>query len=300
MKKILALLLTSVVLITSCKNDDDTPDVTPPRDRGEEALAAQIEIEAFLETHFYNYEDFQNPPADFDYKIKIDSIAGDNIDKIPLIMQVNDTTVTDRIDEDVTYTLYYLNARQGGGETPNFPDIAILNYEGISLDLETFDSAVTPVGFDLTSIVDGLQAALIQFNTAETRTDNPDGTTTFENYGVGAVFIPSGLGYFNLPPSDIPLYEQLIFTFQLFDSFLGDQDNDSVLSITEDINGNGIEEDDDTDEDGIPNYADDDDDNDGKLTIDEIKDLNGNIITDPALYPDVDGDGTPDYLDSDS
>ena len=42
--------------------------VIPPRDRGEEAIPSTAEIETYLMTHFYNYEEFANPPADFDFQ----------------------------------------------------------------------------------------------------------------------------------------------------------------------------------------------------------------------------------------
>ncbi len=35
--------------------------------------------------------------------------------------------------------------------------------------------------------------------------ENPDGTLTFDDYGIGAVFIPSGLGYYNTPPLGSPI-----------------------------------------------------------------------------------------------
>ena len=207
MKKYNFILFTTLVcsiLLTSCKNDDGNGgNVVPPRDRGEEAIAAEAEIISYLETHFYNYEEFNSPPVDFDYKIKFDTIAGDNADKIRLIDQVDTKTVKDRFDEDVTYTLYYLNVRQGAGEaSPNFPDLAIVSYEGQTLlDNQVFDGSVSPVKFDLTQIINGLQDALVEFNAAdpEQTVQNPDGTVTFKDFGVGAVFVPSGLGYFNNP-----------------------------------------------------------------------------------------------------
>ena len=73
----------------------------------------------------------------------------------------------------------------------------------------------------------------------------------------------------------------------------GDEDQDSVYNIDEDLNHNGDYTDDDTDGDGIPNYLDNDDDNDGILTIDEDANGNGNPVDD-----DTDGDGIPDYLDN--
>lgn len=298
------------IAILSCGPDDDDDDnLVPPRDRGEEAIAAQAEIEEFLATHFYNYEEFENPSADFDYKVVIDSIAGDNSDKTPLLEQVTFKLVNDRVDTDVEYKLYYLNVLQGEGESPNFTDIALVKYEGLKLDLETFDGSDVPVAFDLPNytlnnqargLINGMQDVLVEFNAASTFTDNPDGTVSFENFGVGAVFIPSGLAYYNSSSSSYGFYEQLVFTFQVLERIVGDQDGDGVLSIHEDINNNGLEEDDDTDGDGRVNIGDPDDDGDGIPTREEILDANGNLITDPALYPDVDNDGTPDYLDADS
>jgi len=297
-KKILIpFAILSILFIVSCNNDDDGGNTEPPRDRGEEAAAAQLEIESFLETHFYNYEEFQSPPADFDFRVEIDTIAGENIDKTPLIEQVDFKTVRDRVEDDVTYKLYYLNVAQGGGESLQFPDIAFMTYEGFLIDLEKFDGSPTPVRFDLTQFINGFQDALIEFNGAETITSNEDGSVSYDNFGIGAVFIPSGLGYFNISPTtEIPSYAQLVFTFQLIDATQADQDNDGIPSFMEDLNGNGLEEDDDTDEDGLPNFLDADDDQDGRPTRDEIEiDGDGNIT-----FPDVDGDGTPDYLDSDS
>ena len=81
------------ITVLSCKKNDDGVDVIPPRDRGEEAIASQAEIETYLATHFYNYEEFDNPPADFKFLIKFDTIAGDNSSKTPLIDQVSSKMV---------------------------------------------------------------------------------------------------------------------------------------------------------------------------------------------------------------
>jgi hypothetical protein len=300
MKKVIYLIticLTSIVLFNSCNNDDDGPETVPLRDRTEEAVAAQLEIEEYLETHFYNYEDFENPPAEFDFRIVFDTIAGDNSNKTPLIEQVNSKMVRDRLEEGLMYKLYFLKVIQGGGVSPNFPDIVNNTYEGRLLDNTLFDSSTIPVRFDLTNVINGYQDIVKEFNGASNIIQNPDGSLDFEDFGVGAMFIPSGLGYYGSGQGAIiDPYDQLIFTFQLYTVEAGDQDNDGVLSINEDLNENGFEEDDDTDEDGLPNYFDNDDDNDGILTRNEIEiDDEGNVT-----FPDADGDGTPDYLDSDS
>jgi hypothetical protein len=223
--------------------------------------------------------------------------------------QVKSKEVFDVFDNSVIYKLYYLNVRQGGGEKPHFPDYTINTYDGRLMNLDLFDSSVIPVRFNLVEsyapngsvipgIIRGLQQAIIEFNGAGNIISNPDGTLTFENYGIGAVFIPSGLAYYQFPPLDggLKAYEQLIFSFELFDSEIADHDKDGIPSYMEDLNGNGYLMDENTDGDNTPNYLDDDDDNDGRKTKFEIEiDIDGNIT-----FPDVDGDGTPDYLDSDS
>jgi len=345
-KFLAAILILMVLSILSCKSSDDGLEVIPPRDRSEEAIVSAAEIETFLTTHFYNYEEFENPPADFDFMIKYDTIADDNSGKIPLIEQVTSKNVKDRIDESVTYKLYYLNVAQGEGESPNFPDVTSVTYEGIYLNNETknldgdvinrsevFDGSVVPVRFDLTEIaVFGFIDVLTEFNAASGSVINSDGTVTFENYGIGAAFIPSGLAYYVSPPTGIPIYSQLIFNFQLMSTELGDQDLDKIPSIYENLDGDNSVFDDNTDGDTLPNFADNDDDGDGRLTINEIVEtvypsfiegvgeepvLASNEIEinrkreeiTPGVFEitittitltDSNSDGTPDYLDPDN
>lgn len=295
---LIASLLVILVSVLSCKKDDDSPPPPPPpRERGPEAQRAQDEIEAFLETHFYNYEEFQNDPDNF--KIRFDTIAGENADKIPLIDQVSYKEVQDVVTPGVTYKLYYLKVREGSGDRPHFSDYTTNTYEGRNLKLELFDSSVVPVRFSLvdgkneSGVIRGLQQAMIEFKAASNIIEHPDGSVSFEDYGIGAVFVPSGLGYYQFPPGSILPYEQLIFTFELYATQIADHDDDGIPSYMEDLNGNQYLMDDDTDGDGIPNYLDDDDDGDGRLTRDEII-----IHPDGTLeFPDTNGNGIPDYLD---
>ncbi|MGB6267868.1 MAG: gliding motility-associated C-terminal domain-containing protein [Olleya sp.] len=91
-------------------------------------------------------------------------------------------------------------------------------------------------------------------------------------------------GNFTIPTTDIGTQMSCIN--------LTDADADGVLDIFEDINGNNNLDDDDTDQDGTPDYLDADDDNDGVNTIDEDYDNDGN-----PMNEDSDGDQIPDYLD---
>ena len=304
MKKIkfgVAILILMLAVTVSCKKDEGAGTyIPPPRDRGEEAIRAQAEIEEFLETHFYNYEELEAYPENF--KLKFDTIAGDNASKTPLMQQVTSKEVKDVVDNSVVYKLYYLKVREGGGdEHPHFCDRTTNTYDGRLMNLDLFDSAVVPVKFELvdnpptSGIIRGLQQAIIEFKGAEgDPIINPDGTLTFENYGIGAVFIPSGLAYFQFPPpGDLNEYNQIIFSFELFSFEVLDHDQDGIDSYMEDLNGNGYLYDDDTDADNVPNYLDTDDDGDGRLTEFEIEIING-VVT----FPDRNGNGVPDYLDS--
>jgi len=112
-----------------------------------------------------------------------------------------------------------------------------------------------------------------------------------------------------IPPSSPQVTEEFVSTtggMAVLEIRISDQDDDdSVPPEIEDRNGNGNLFDDDSDGDGIPDFLDTDDDNDNVLTASEeleAVDDNGNVITDDngdVVYVDTDGDGVPNYLDND-
>ncbi len=314
------LLIIITGFLWSCKNDDDSDIVVvPPRLLSEVAVENEAEIRLYLQTHFYNYEDFENPPANFDYRIKLDTIAGDNSGKIPLVDQVQSKIVTrssnhfalDAGEEDVQHTYYYLSARDGIGETVSVADSIYVRYEGSLLNGQVFDGAIhSPVWFDLARIqapqqgARGFTEGASNFLTGGTPIINDDGTFDVEGYGVGLVIFPSGLGYFNSTQTTIPAYSPLIFKMDVFAMNSTDHDGDGIPSIEEDLDGDGYLYNDNTDQDyedanrfqRAANFLDTDDDGDTILTREEIIiDAEGNIT-----FPDSDGDGAPDYLDPDS
>ena len=201
--------------------------------------------------------------------------------------------------QETEYTLYSLIARQGAGIQPTFADSTYVNYQGSVVGGAKFDSSTTPVWFDLTQVVFGFANGLSNLKAGTMATENADGSVTFGNdYGIGAVFIPSGLGYFNSSGSGFSSYSDLVFTFDLYRAVADtDDDNDGVPNWKEDINGNKFlnEVADDTDGDNIPDFLDTDDDGDGTLTRDEIVINADGTVT----YTDSNNDGTPDYLDPD-
>lgn len=288
---ILAAFFVAAVFV-SCDKDDDAEDIIPPRDRGEQEIADQMAIEEYLATHFYNYEEFSNPQADFDYMVRLDTISGDNADKTPLIESENLEKKIFTFQE-VDYTIYILKAREGAGEQPKFSDSTFVSYQGQLLNGSVFDGSKNPLWFDLVSVIPGFSQSLSEFRGATGYDVNPDNTVSWNDYGVGTVFLPSGLGYFSTSNPGIPAYSPLIFNIQMFAVNEADHDGDGIPSYLEDLNGDGIIGNDDTDGDLRPNYADPDDDGDFVPTREEIEfGENGSII-----FTDSNNDGVPDYLD---
>lgn len=306
--------------IWSCKNDDDDQlEIVPPRSIIEVSEEDDTEIVSFLKTHFFNYEDFQNPPADFDYKIVFDTIAGDNSNKVSIydsnelegmelgleVISVKSSDFGISDGEEADHTLYYLIARQGAKEgKPTIGDNVYLRYEGMLLDGTLFDASTNqPVKFNLSTVVRGFGNGMEYFQTGMGPIENGDGTVSYEGYGVGALFIPSGLAYFNNSSgSIISSYSPLIFKVDAFayeeDT---DYDGDGIPSYLEDLDGDGNLNNDNTDVETeytayLANYNDSDDDGDGIPTIEEIElDDDGNFVG----FLDTDGDGVPDHLDND-
>ena len=282
------------VLFSSCKNDEDTQESVIPLETqtpiDDEALVT------YLKSHFYNYEDFEDVPLD-DYavEIKLDSLIGDNSSKTSLWEQIETKTID--LEEQggnvIATKLYILKIREGVKDKPSIVDSTFVSYQGTLLNGTVFDSRSNPVWFDLSNVIRGFREAIPLFSGGSFSIED-DGTYSFKDYGQGIIFLPSSLGYYSGNQNLIPRYSPLVFTISLYTSNPADHDLDGILSIDEDIDGDGNPLNDDSDADNTPNMYDDDDDGDGVKTIDEY-DLNQDGIPD-----DSDGDGTPNHLDGDS
>lgn len=303
--------------LVSCNSDDDNggTDPTPPSLLSDVAPEDDETIREFLNTHFYNYEDFGTPPEGFDYKIVIDTIAGENSEKRSLFEDADVITINvsssflglDAGEVDVPHTYYYIEVREGGGGSPTYADSTLVRYQGSSLDGTPFDERQDFTWQVLPSTYRGYGNGIsnMKAGTSEQIMDNPDGTIEISDSGMAIIVMPSGLAAFNGAVGSAGAYAPVLFKVEL-GLYVADtdSDNDGIPSIEEDLNGNGFLGDDNTDIDtessliGVfPNYLDADDDGDGISTRNEISDDNGNIIT---PYPDSDGDGVPDYLDPDN
>jgi hypothetical protein len=159
------------------------------------------------------------------------------------------------------------------------------------LDGKIFDSRLgSPVWFDMqgsgisgnSGVIKGFKEGMPKFKSGGDIIENGDGTFTVTGSGVGLIFMPSGIAYFS-GSAPGATYAPLMFEVNLLATNTADHDRDGVSTILEDLDGDGNLFNDDTDEDGLPNYLDTDDDGDGILTKDELGDAND--------------DGIPDYLD---
>ncbi len=338
--KVWILILCLTLGFLSCsKSDNSTTEVTPPRDRGEQQIVDNDSLIGYLESHYYNSSDFEsNSDPSISDLIITKLVDGEAVPEgSTLLMDAPKLSMKTVIYAETEYDIYVLKLNQGGGDSPMFSDDIVFTYEGFTLDDEVFDSAVNPVSFGLTSLVPGWRKVLPDFNTAESFIDANDGTVDFVNHGVGVMFLPSGLGYFNNTQTKIPAYSPIIFKFELLQMFENDYDGDGIPSYLEDLNHDGEftvnyennkdTTDDDTDGDFYADYEDTDDDGDGILTKDEIevttinkstrqdvletplqtnqvllnkiiKEQNGTFTGTIITFPDTDGDGIPDYLDA--
>ncbi|MEC7772949.1 MAG: FKBP-type peptidyl-prolyl cis-trans isomerase [Bacteroidota bacterium] len=294
MNKFYIYILLIFSLFLSCNKDDD--DTIQIREYIEQVVLDEQTIEEYLKSHYYNYEDFNSPNSfEVDIKVRIDTIRDSTANKIPLFDQVKVKTVnvTDSDGNDIPHKLYYIIAREGVVSNPSIVDSVYVRYKGMLTDKYVFDERKHPAWLDLANALQGFREGVSELKSGEFR-QNSNGTVQYSSFGVGLFFLPSGLGYFENTSANIPEYSPLIFSVSLITSNPSDHDNDGILSINEDIDGDGDPFYDDTDGDNLWNMYDSDDDGDGTLTINELDKNNDQIID------DTDNDGIPDYLDPDN
>jgi len=291
MKKKLFFLVPVFLLFLQCKKEDTTEPYTI-RDYSEQVIVDQDLLETYLKTHTYNYEDFNN---ESDVNIKLDTISDNNSSRVSLFEQASIKTidVTNAEGQITSHNLYFIIAREGSNESPSVADSVYVAYDGILTDGSTFDNRKFPIWIDLANSLEGFREGVSELRTGKF-TENSNGTIAYTSFGVGLFFIPSGIGYFENISSGIPEYSPLIFTVKLMTHTDTDHDNDGILSIFEDIDGDNKPFGDDSDGDNLWNMYDVDDDGDGILTVNEIDKNNDSIID------DTNNDGIPDYLDPDN
>ena len=315
--KLYIFLIAILLLGFSCGDDDDDGVIqVPEADRTEQQVIDNDSLVTFLQSHYVDASLLTNNSTILLNEIEINQLPEDgelpNPNQNSLLIDMVETLTTTYFD--VEYEYYILKINQGGSEnSPNFSDKVRVSYKGTLMDDTVFDSSSTPVDFDLTSTIAGWGRVLPEYNNAEDFVINSDGTVTYNNPGIGIMFLPSGLGYYSAAAGSVPVYSNLIFKFKVFQSEVNDHDFDNVPSHLEDLNGDYDLTNDDTDEDTFADFVDSDDDNDGTLTIDEDLEPDSDLTVDRdgdgdptndigdgnPTNDDTDGDGIPNYLDPD-
>lgn len=360
LRKFLIPILSLFFVVSSCRDDEEEFVPVPDRDRQEVADENDAEMLAYFETHFFNYEDFDftnaTNPANDDFSIVLDTISAENgtQDKTPLSFYLENPSnsypklyIKPVTQDEIDYSLYILKVREGAGDTINPFDAAAMIYNGTIPDGTVFDSQVNIESgqpFNLTGVgnvggvVTGFKEGVIEFKTSTGFTENVDGSVTYNNHGIGVVFMPSGLGYFSLPPTAaIPQYSPLFFNLKVISRSNTDFDLDGMPSHLEHPDGDITGEEDNVDGDLLVNFIDNDDDGDGVLTRDEVQqneyeddgtnqfmtkaeaqsyydtvvalnqyeifisidgEFDGTFTLNTLFVPDDNNDGTPNYLDS--
>jgi hypothetical protein len=297
--KIILLFITGISIV-SCSKDKES--VAPLRDYTAQYATDLASIETFMQTHYMTVVNSPGNTEDMDvtYTLITDPGTQTSIwNQTTYPIQTRLVTVT-QDDVEVTYKLYYLKLREGSGATSKSPcnvDRVLTSYRGeyifsstenvAGVDVTTikgfeFEELINPqTFFNLTAVIRGWSEIFPQFKTG-TYTGNPDGTVSYDNFGAGVMFIPSGLAYYSNASGGIPAYSPLIFNFKLYEIQRVDQDGDGIFSYQEDLNNDGyvlslaegITNPDDTDGDGIPDFLDVDDDGDFFTTKSELKYIN--------------------------
>ena len=76
--------------------------------------------------------------------------------------------------------------------------IYLQNTDGVLGVTEEFETTPYPTSLlSLTSVIRGWREIFPLFGAGTVDTTNPNGPSIYQNFGVGAIFIPSGLAYFN-------------------------------------------------------------------------------------------------------
>ncbi len=287
-------LFCSVFILFSC-NKADSLTAVPVRAFDVQYAEDIAIIEDYLDTHYLNYENEEVTIAKItnptDQRSMMSYLNSETYPKL-LVKEVE--------SNDITYKIYYfkLRADYETGITPSKADSVLASYNGTYLSYKTetvnevlittllatqFEYTPFPTEFlRLDTAVRGWREILPLFKAGQ-KIDVPGEPTSYADFGAGILFIPSGLGYFNVPQPGIPSYSPLVFSFKLYDVKYTDQDQDGILSNDEDLNGDGDFTNDDTDGDGVQNLYDVDDDGDSYLTKNEIK-IDGVV---PSSYSQI-------------
>ena len=299
--KVYFIVLCSVFALFSCSKTEDTY-YEPLRFYSDQYVTDLAIIEDYLKTHYIE-EIIDHPGFSDDQDIKLTRIPSGNT----TLQAIFDSPLLyskEVLYNNFTYKVYYLKTREGVGTAPSKVDQVLASYDGYFLSYNSevavdtrFEYVPFPDGFlPLDQTIVGWPEIFSLFKPG-TSVNSPGNPTQYNDFGAGVMFLPSALAYYNQKKGTIPAYSSLIFRFKLHDMKRADQDNDGIVSVDEDLNHDGLFNNDDTDGDGVQNYIDSDDDGDGYLTRAENKKPAGETSGNSLYYPFnaiLDNPSTPD------
>jgi FKBP-type peptidyl-prolyl cis-trans isomerase FkpA len=100
--------------------------------------------------------------------------------------------------DGVDYKVYYIPLREGTGDKPIEVDSVFASYTGrLVSDNIVFDKTPTPIWFTLDNVIQGWRKIFPLFKSGDKTVNTITGSVTYNNYGAGVIFIPSGLAYYN-------------------------------------------------------------------------------------------------------
>lgn len=282
------ILLITTVSLFSCSKDNNTAEIVPPRDYAVQYATDLNDIEEYLKNYY-----IEDVSPDVDTKITKIPTGGT---QPSIFSYLNSPTFPKLLSRevklhDITYKLYYLVLREGTGTSPSNVDEIYTTYRGEYLTTTKVDAVTTqtttkfeewiyePQKANLFGYIRGWKEIFPQFKTGN-NTSNLDGTVSHKDFGAGVMFIPSGLAYYAAGKGVIPGYSPLIYSFKLLATQRLDHEfkivdqvviaiPDGIMSFQEDLDGDGY--------------------------VWTKEELNAGVIN----PDDTDGDGIPDFLDTD-
>lgn len=210
-----ALVIATSLLFASCNKDEENNFTPAPVDYAIQYNIDIAKIENYLKTHSVTVTN--NPGAANDQNavftevpsLSEESIWGSNPTVPKASLLVKNVTFA-----NVVHKLYYLKFREGVGTSPSSTNQITVAYNGFLTNNSVFDAS-TGATFTLNQLIGGWQQIFPEF-----KMGTVIGTNQYEDFGAGAMFLPSAFGYYNFSPAgSIPAYSPLIFSFKLYRVF---------------------------------------------------------------------------------
>lgn len=218
-------VLVFFALIISCTTNSPKEDI-PLRDYAEQYAADIDSIDDYIDTHYITVD-----PTNYDVAFTEIPTGGtqQNV-RTQTQYPLKDTTVT---QNGIDYKIYYIRFREGTQKRPTQVDSVHVSYKGIDLKDKQFDYAESPTWFKLPEVISGWSHIIPMFKTGTYTGASGATPATFNDFGAGVMFLPSGLAYYSNSTGTIAAYSPIIFSFKLYELRYRDQDGDGILSKDE-------------------------------------------------------------------